>query len=174
MDGTTNDGNSFHVTLPSTRCGSQSRAPRAVCRCDPIGGRAFTLLELLVVIAIIALLAALLLPALARSKATAQGIQCPGNHRPPVPGWSLDVHDNNEQIPVLADGTGPGNPYWLIDYPADYHNKSGRFSFADGHAESRRWLEPTTLAPLGQAQPAHTSATDADAQWLQGHCTVAK
>lgn len=73
-----------------------------------------------------------------------------------------------------AEGTGTPNPYWMIDYPAGYHNGSGHFSFADGHVESHRWLERTTLVPLGQAHPTHTSATDRDAQWLQDHCTYLK
>jgi prepilin-type processing-associated H-X9-DG protein len=70
-------------------------------------------------------------------------------------------------------GSGASNPYWLIDYPADYHNGSGRFSFADGHVESHRWLDPATLVPLGDASPT-TSPTDQDAKWLQDHCTYLK
>ena len=73
-----------------------------------------------------------------------------------------------------SDGVGSSNPYWMIDYPASYHNGSGRLSFADGHVESHRWVEPTTLVPLGQAHPTHTSATDRDANWLQDHYTHLK
>jgi prepilin-type processing-associated H-X9-DG protein len=60
----------------------------------------------------------------------------------------------------------------MIDFPAGYHGGSGRFSFADGHVDAHRWLESTTLVPLGQAEAStYTSATDRDAQWLQEHCT---
>jgi len=73
-----------------------------------------------------------------------------------------------------ADGIGPSDPYWIIDYPAGYHSGSGRFSFADGHVEAHRWEEATTLVPLGQAHAAHTSASDRDTRWLQDHCTKYK
>jgi prepilin-type N-terminal cleavage/methylation domain-containing protein len=62
------------------------------------GSRAFTLIELLVVIAIIAILAALLLPALTKSKLKAQGIACMNNHRQMALGWRMYAEDNHDTI----------------------------------------------------------------------------
>jgi len=61
--------------------------------------RGFTLIELLVVIAIIAILAAMLLPALARSKAQAQGIGCMNNTRQLMLAWNMYAGDNKESVP---------------------------------------------------------------------------
>jgi len=248
---------------------------------------AFTLVELLVTIGVIALLAALVFPALSRGKAASRGAQCTNNHHQLVLAWGLYCDEHHGLVPSLTnwvagdmsktheatnalllvdpqrspfaryipnpaiykcpedrslhvrsvsmnnrlnpnarywivgggsryevflsaqqirvpaqiyvttdersetindtafcvdmsntgnlEGVGADSPYWMIDYPGCYHDRADRFSFVDGHVESHRWLEPTTLVAAGQAEAVtHTSGTDRDVQWLQEHCTYAK
>jgi prepilin-type N-terminal cleavage/methylation domain-containing protein len=67
-------------------------------------GRAFSLIELLVVIAVIGILAALLLPALSKSKGSAQRAECVSNLRQINLGIRLYADEFNDRSPALTNG----------------------------------------------------------------------
>ena len=104
------------MILTTYRCGARRR-------------NAFTLIELLVVIAIIAILAAMLLPALARAKQKAQGVQCMSNSRQLMYAWRLYTEDNRDLLPfgyAVSAGPPDNRPYLWVKGIIDVNNDAAQ------------------------------------------------
>lgn len=94
----------------------------------------------------------------------------------PAPSKALVFIDEHEKsIQQSAFGINAPNQWWLfgtakwtwISFPATRHNNGCTFSFADGHAEAWRWVEPNTIRISSRnswivLQPAASSTMDRD------------
>jgi prepilin-type processing-associated H-X9-DG protein len=84
-----------------------------------------------------------------------------------------------------VSGTLPPITFSYIDVFATYHGNVGTFSFADGHAEARKWQDPAIqavgTATLGEGSTIYSyqvyagtkpNASKYDAGWLIQHCVA--
>ena len=68
----------------------------------------------------------------------------------------------------VVDMLDTGPQAALGNIPANYHNSCSSISFADGHVESHKWLDPRTeIRPYYAREPV---PNDPDIAWLQNHC----
>ncbi len=125
--------------------------PGVVRRTKPSSRSVFTLIELLVVVAIIALLAALLLPALGRARFAARRAACLNNHRQLYVATAIYADD--------ADGFLPEVNVWNGYRGAFYRNlgySTSQYLAGDTNTSPRRWWAVGMLLAVGLLPPNQT------------------
>jgi prepilin-type N-terminal cleavage/methylation domain-containing protein len=86
----------------------------------------------------------------------------------------LDMREDSVDVGNFATSTAgwPDNPalYEFIDLPGFYHNRAGGFSFADGHSETKKWMDNRTMPPIAKGavvRDQYGSPRNVDVAWIQ-------
>ena len=104
-----------------------------------------------------------------------------GEFNDPGPSGSFVLLDEREDsindgfFVVMMDGYPDLKATKMVDYPASYHNRAGGFSFADGHAEIRKWVDGRTCPPIKPGLALNVPQPNSqDIHWMQEHSTRLK
>jgi prepilin-type N-terminal cleavage/methylation domain-containing protein/prepilin-type processing-associated H-X9-DG protein len=99
-------------------------------------------------------------------------LQNPG----PADTWVL-IDEREDSINdgwFAVDMVNQGAQSALVDIPASYHNHAASISFADGHCQSKKWMDPRTNPAINRGVPVlHNQycPNNPDVKWLQDHTT---
>ena len=87
----------------------------------------------------------------------------------------LDEREDSIDDGYFAVNMDKANPQ-LVNFPGGFHNGAGGLSFADGHTEIHRWVDPRTVPPFkkGQKREFIPMKNNRDLEWLQAHATSSK
>ena len=137
------------------------------------GADGFTLIELLVVIAIIAILAAMILPALSRAKQKTQGVYCLNNTKQMALAWNMYAGDSNDKLVCNLDGGNAGkalaSPSWVagwLDFTTSPDNTNVQMLINHDAYPYGAYLGPYVKNPAAYKCPADKSVVRIGAQSL--------
>ncbi len=91
---------------------------------------------------------------------------------PPAKAWVFidEREDSINDGLFQTDLINRGGAARIVDYPASYHNRAAGLSFADGHAEIKKWLDPRTTPRVKKGVPLPlgvSSPNNPDVAWIQ-------
>src|SRR2546421_949758 len=85
----------------------------------------------------------------------------------------LDEREDSIDDGYYAIDMTKGSGAVLVNFPGSFHNGAGGLTFADGHAEIHRWLDPRTTPPFKKDKKREFTnmKNNRDLIWLQDHAT---